>query len=60
MNAAKQTVINEVYILNFIFSADLTFRVIRQIDFIRAELHAKKLIFLTPFPTNKMDLFFRI
>ena len=52
--------INEVYFekyINSIYSADLTFRVIKKMDFNRAELTCKKLIFLTPFPANKIELF---
>ena len=61
--AAKQTVINEVYVLsikyryshiviiiekyiNFIYSDDSTFQVIRKMDFIRAELTCYRTNFL--------------
>ena len=73
MNVAKQTVRNEVYVfsikcgysdilfkknnINFIYSVNKTFRVIKIMDFNRAEPTCYQLIFLTPVPANKMELF---
>ena len=68
MIAAKQTVIMKFMFfsikyrysdilfknINFIFSADSTFRIMRIIDFNRGE---PELIFHTPVTTYKMELF---
>ena len=45
--------------INFIYSADLTFRIIKVIDFNRAEpkCYRTELVFLTPVPANKVELF---
>ena len=43
--------------INFIYSGDLTFRIIRIIDLIDLVPHATELIFHTQVPANKMEFF---
>ena len=38
--------------MNFIYSADLTFRVFRKMNFIGLNPHATDLVLLTPVPAN--------
>ena len=60
MIAAKQMFINEVYefsIVNFIYSVDKTFGVIKIIYFNRTGPRCYSAIFLTPVLANKMELF---